>query len=253
MPSAPYIENTVCSPWATVAEFRSRYVGTGVSDDVIDAALVAATDALFTLSGRQFPGVCTAEVRPFGGDTETHANLSEVDIGLWPIVEVTEVLVDGVVIDPSEYRVDENRYLVRLAGPGPQYAYRPWPLEQELGRPKTAPATFSVTVRFGVDPPGFGKIAALALAAELVAAHVGDDCVLPERITNIARQGITMQVTNPNDLLVRNRTGIYEVDRFLMVYNPTNMQSPAFVFSPDTQPRQRRYSEFPYWYTGRSI
>lgn len=163
-------------------------------------------------------------------------SLSSISLAPAPIDAVSEVKVDGQVLDAGAYRVDNHRWLVRTDGEG-------WPCCQRLDRADTEPETFSVAYTYGRTPPPMGVRAAAVLACELaMACHdetVGK-CKLPKSVQSITRQGVTM-VLAPSDFLDRNgKVGIYEVDLFVRTYNPARLQRRASVMSPDIGPTARR-------------
>lgn len=148
-----------CSPFATVDDLSEPCA----SLPNIDRWLAVATDLLFNLSGRQFPGTCADVVRPcsrwesdglvssaglaglgygFGGYPGGWRNgwgacrcnrsercgcgsVPEITLGAFPVVAVDRVLIDGSELDPSFYRVDDFRFLVRL--PDADGVNRGWP------------------------------------------------------------------------------------------------------------------------------
>jgi hypothetical protein len=82
-------------------------------------------------------------------------------------------------------------------------------------------------------------MAAKALADQFVLAMQGsEECTLPQRVTSISRQGMSMTLLDPQDFLDKGRTGIYQVDLFLTTINPDGARLRSRVFSPDT-PRAR--------------
>lgn len=233
---------STCTPWATEADLCSPcadYANAGV---LAGDFLQAASDVLFELSGRQFPGVCEGTIRPMGRCHHVERNISLptprrsgaggcgcsgflFSLPDYPVVAVSEVRVDGAVIDPSLYRVDGNRVIVRLAdadGSNPG-----WPSDQRLDLPTTAEGTWSISYSWGREPPPMGVTAAAVLACELALAcdpETIEDCRLPKKVTSITREGVTM-VLSPSDFLDSSgKTGLYEVDLFLGSYNPERIR-----------------------------
>lgn len=261
----------LCEPWVTGAEVLLRPGMDGMDTLLVDQAAAEASALLFALSGRRFPGLCSIEVRPaarprssdearwtdqlamsgfpfgfsntwgicnlahndFGGSC---ARSRSIDLVHFPVREVTEVLIDGVVLDNTggkSYRVDDLRTLVRVDG-------GLWPTCQRLDLPATAAGTFAVTYTFGDDPPADGIEAATTLAAELAKYHANKPHKLPTRITSIVRQDVSMTVIDPMQFLGRKGdmplTGIWEVDLFIRTANPNGQQLPPLVWSPDRMP-----------------
>lgn len=149
--------------------------------------------------------------------------------------EVTEVKIDGVIVDPSLYRLDDNQFLARLDG-------QEWPCCQDLALADDSPDTFSVSYSYGLAPPRIGVRAAAILACELYMACDPEtfegQCRLPHNVAQVARQGVNI-LFNQVELLVTRpgqpaRFGITEIDIFLRTYNPSGITSPTIVLSPDT-------------------
>lgn len=158
------------------------------------------------------------------------AGLSEVV--LWGTVgAIEEVKVDGLVLDPTAYRLDGRR-LVRTDGDV-------WPLCQDLALPDTEAGTWSVTYTPGITVDGLGAAAAGLLAGEYVKACSGGDCDLPDTVTSVVRNGVTMTLSP--GLFPDNKTGIRVVDSYVERYNPYGLRAAPAVWSPDLH-RPRRIS-----------
>lgn len=262
-PNVPYSPQSACAPWTTVTAVRLACGGISAasgdpmyaSDELLQTEISVATDLLYTLSGRQFSGECSAIVRPCGQPNCFNAiprsgswtgvgqyvadpsaypppscgcrRLHKVDLGLWPVSNIVYVRVDGTFVDPTTYRLDENRYLVRLDGEDP------WPRCQHLDRAATEDGTFEVMVEYGIAPPPSGVAAANIMACELTKAALGGDCAIPRRARTVNRQQISFTMIDTS-ALSEGLTGIYEVDLFITAYNPHQKhRGGAFVWSPD--------------------
>ena len=145
---------------------------------------------------------------------------------------VTEVKVDGMVLDPAAWRLDPGGLLVRTDGQG-------WPLCQDLTKPDTEEGTWSVTYTPGVAVDGLGARAAGVLAGQFVRACSGGQCELADNVTQIVRQGVTLSLgvgAFPN-----GRTGIRAVDAYLERWNPHGHTTPPTVYSPDVRRPRRTY------------
>jgi len=229
-----FTADTVCAAWATQAELLIACTSlpeilSELPAGTVTNALLAASDALYTLSGRVFTGLCTSTVVPYYDYCTPQR--TKVNIGLWPVHSVVSVLSGVTAVDPATYALRGFKYL------------------QFTGE---VPADLTVSVQYGMIPPLLGKEAVLALACEILAAHMGEECSLPSGITGaVTRQGITQDMINPNDLLENGRTGIYAVDRFLMIYNPKNLPSPAFVLSGDTMSKEHIPADYNWPYGAR--
>lgn len=248
-----------CEPWASEADLCGPCQGEDYESDLTTSAalmLQAATDLLFQWSGRRFPGICERKIRPCVAEREPGGlrrpsgwnsgwgicrcmggcscpGRRELDLGAYPVREIVEVLVDGDVVDPSLYRLDDQRTLVRLRDPNGSSPG--WPSRQNLSLDDTDEGTWSVTFRWGQEPPEAGVHAVAVLACELAMAcdpERQEECRLPKNATSVTREGITM-VLSPSDFLDRNgNTGLYEVDLFLQAFNPTRERRRPSVWWP---------------------
>lgn len=264
-----------CRPWATVEDVE-RLVGDAdcFADNLtlLEDALEIASETLFVLSGRQFPGICEVTVRPcaveqptsssptplvgyqtdsfaaFGGACSCHhppgrscgcCGPSETRLGYSPIVEVSEVLIDGATLDPAAYRIDDGKYLVRLPNPGSTVP-QSWPCCQRLDLPTTEAETWSVTFCYGKGAPPLGVAAAARFAAEIAKGALGLDCCIAARnVTSMSREGVSIEVLSPTDFLTAGLLNIFEADLFIQTYNPAKIRKNAKILSPDTGPRGR--------------
>jgi hypothetical protein len=236
------------------------------SPTVTGEAVALATEVVWALSGRQF-GLCTVTLRPCrrdcddvpwpsGGYTEW-AGTSWISPsligGLWfnvvcgrcttgcsctsisevllpaPVHSVVEVKIDGVVV--TGYRLDDDRRLVRLGGD--------WPRCNDLNLADTEPDTWSVTARYGLEVPEGGAWAVGELACELIRARNGEDCRLPRNVTQLVRQGVTIQFPNVIELIREGLTGLYLVDQFVSTWNPSGLRRRSGTYSVDRPPHRR--------------
>lgn len=225
-----------------------------------------ASQLLFELSGRIFAGICEKTVRPCASrwcgfqvlsrghivedpydwfwdgrgwyssrlDTCGCQPLDRILLSGYPIRAITEVLIDGIVVDPATYRLDQKRYLTRVRDPLDPDTRLFWPGCQQMNLPDTEPGTFSVTYLYGAEPPLVGIHAAGQLACELYKACTGGECSLPTGVTRITRQGVTISRT----AFQRDRktgiwaTGLNLVDAFLSSFNPTGLTRRPTISGP---------------------
>jgi len=257
---------TLCSDWIVEADITCYEIPEGTDQDVIDNSITAASEILYGLTGRQWPGTCTETVRPCSNQAPVAGwdpafwsypwvpmrvggqwlNLgpcgcnmrycgcdpySSVNLGRSDVQTITEVKVDGTVQSSSSYRLDSHQYLTRLAG------YAAWPCCQDLTKSDAANGTWSVTMTYGFPIPQYLKDAAAKFAAELIKYCIGVPCQLPSQTTSVTRQGVTMELFDPQSFLEAGRTGIYEVDLAVMVANPNGLKRRSMVWSPETTGR----------------
>lgn len=255
----PAPRRSTCSPWAIPSDLCIPCTDIEPDDARALEMLQIASDILFDLSGRQFPGTCTLTVHPctrpiYNSDRSSSRSfpyslsrfcgcsgesicgcggLSQVDLGVSPVTAVSEVVVDGVVLTPVvDYHIDDFRFLVRLDG-------ERWPCCAD----PLDPASFSVTFDYGLEPPPGGIHAAAELACQMLLAcdpNRSGECRLPQRVTSITRQGVSMVVLDPLTFLDMGRTGLTGVDMWLASVNPHHLKRPPAVLSPDLVPKTRR-------------
>lgn len=234
---------------------------------VTGTALEAATEVLYSLSGHRF-GICQLElwpcrrscfgdIWPFGsnwwqwGGSSSYYPQPALIAGMWfnltcgqcadqcscttlsqvklptPVSEVVEVRVDNVVLTPDvDYRLDNYNMLTRLGGDE-------WPLCNDFSQ-TAGTGTWSVTIRIGEEVPQLGKMAVGELACEFAKACLGQECRLPQPLTSLARQGISMSFVDPNALFAEGRIGLYFSDLFIATYNPKRRLSRSRVYDIDS-------------------
>ena len=250
--------------------------GTPVPQEVIDNAVLAASQFLWAVTGRQF-GCCTVDLRPCRAcrdecclpdmgwgynagypaypfhqadgtwvniscpcnDQCSCTNLCEIPLP-YPVCSVDEVLIDGFVVDPSTYKVDNFGKLVRLNPAPPASGVNCWPTCNDLTQPPTEVGTWQVTVTYGRPVPELVKIAAAQFACELIKDCLSLPCRLPRNVTAITRQGITEVFADPNQAFTMGLTGIYMVDLAIRTYNPNKLNRRPSVYSPDSANKWRR-------------
>jgi hypothetical protein len=138
--------------------------------------------------------------------------------------EIVEIWMDGALVPPEEYRVDDGRKVVLVNG-------ECFPSCQDMSI--AAPGFGGVWITYypGVAPNDLLRYAAGILASEFYLACSGKDCRLPNGVTNVTRAGMTMEI--PTGLFTDNITGITEVDAIIRIYNPYGLKSRPRVMSPD--------------------
>lgn len=173
--------------------------------------------------------------------------LSQILLG-YPVDEVLEVTIDGDVVDPATYRVDEWRYLVRTADSSTDPpTSRFWPNCQNLQVDDGEPGSFVVRYTHGVAPPPAGVLAASQLACQMAQQCAGQECMLPTGTTKVIRQGVQIERGLLASWMMRDasgktgwQTGLIMVDAFLTSYNPNALRGRPQVWSPDLVRMPRR-------------
>jgi len=140
----------------------------------------------------------------------------------------------GQVIDASGYYLVDHSTIQLRAGSS-------W-----------TPCNLEITYTYGADVPAIGKMAARTLAIEFIKLWSNDEeCALPQRVTSVARQGVSYTILDQQDFIQELRTGMYAIDLFIKTANPDGARVRPKVFSPDA-PRARRYTPKPYKLTASS-
>jgi hypothetical protein len=222
-------------------------------------ACKAASYLLWTMSGRKYTGevtvteryVCAKRAYRMGPSSKNYyATLIAGEVYNIPITdfqEYAELVSDG--LSPESRIKLRGRPVTkihavrtrdgRILDPGSYYLVDHSTLQASAGVPWT-PCNVEVTYTYGSTVPTAGKMAARTLAMEFAKLWSGDDdCILPQRVTSIARQGVTYTLLDSQDFIDDMRTGVYAIDLFLKSVNPDKARAKSRVFSPDV-PRARR-------------
>jgi hypothetical protein len=289
---------TICAPWAEITDLVSpcRENAYNFEQDVIDDALLTASEILYHLTYEQWPGPCENVVRPcaayctvdtirthayslssygisswpsnIGMNAETAIGLiggcmscgcrdvhqcgcwwvSQIELGQSPIVSVESVLIDGNLVDPDRYRVDDYRWLVYLPDPSGDDSRTGWPCCQRLDLATTEDGTFEVEFTVGGLPSRAGIRAAAVLACQFMLAWTpgnAGECKLPKRVTSLSRQQVSMNLTDPVQLFDKGLTGIAEVDLWVQAIRSERQNRRGAVVIPERQRSQVRRTTFP--------
>lgn len=165
---------------------------------------------------------------------------------VWPAITVTEVVdlhpghgvisLQGRPIREIEYvrregsehnlgHVLESGYRVRLQEKRAHSTFA-------TVRPRLCSGVERVEVRYtyGSPPPAPVERAIEELSGEIEKAMSGSGkCKLPERVTSVTREGLSMALIDPQDFLDKGRTGLPRVDMVLSTYNPLGSRRRAKV------------------------
>ncbi len=258
-----------CTPWIDCGDISALCDTTDLA--LLDGIAQSAGEILFQLSGRKFTGRCQQTVRPCAdgcgcwpawtfpglspgapqypvggggwgwwgtgwgwGSTDCGCQpLSQALLPGYPVTVIDEVKIDGIVLSPDEYRLDEYQWLVRMGevDGSPNL----WPGCQRLDLPDTEENTWSATYTYGAEVPLAGKYAAQQLACEIYASLSGGDCKLPAGTVQVTRAGITVQkapFTSWAQIDGRWASGLPLVDLFLASSNPSGLQRRPVVWAP---------------------
>ena len=209
----------------------------GSGDAAVDYDLIAqrASEVVYALTGRQYPGICTATVRPRRRSgccwepTNPFAIAPcEDEIVLnGPITGDVTVKIDGAAF--TSFYIRDRVRLVRADG-------RAWPSTQKMHLADTEDGTFSVTYSFGVDPPLAVTAAAYELAVEYVReATLDPRRKLPQGTTSLGRQGQNISIDREVDRVAKGLPVLPAVSVAVATFNPDRLVAPPDVWSPDDE------------------
>ena len=143
-----------------------------------------------------------------------------------PVAKVLEVWVDGELVDPATYVVENRRWLHRVDG-------QLWPKHQDFHAADEAAGAFTIRYERGITLTDDAKTAGGRLAVEFLQGMSGGECALPARATSVSRQGISIELADVREWFTNGVTGVPEVDLWIMAVNPNRSRRPARVSSPD--------------------
>ena len=150
----------------------------------------------------------------------------------FPVYAVSSVVIDGVALDPTKYRVDDDKFLIRQDG-------NCWPRCQNFSLPDGQVGTWDVSYLKGQPVPAPLLAAQGALACQIAASCGGQACALPQRMQSLTRQGVSVQFVQVTNFLDRGLTNIPEVDAAVARYNPNRLMQAPEVRSLDLPPVRR--------------
>jgi hypothetical protein len=205
--------------------------------DLVGDVLDAASDVLAIITGAQI-GRCSATFRPCREPAcprpRCCACCGLLGIHLWGIdPDVTQVLIDGAVVDPATYTIITNPYGVKVLERFDSNGYSVlWPTTQKLVLPSSAPDTFEITVTTGLEPGVTMKMAVAEIACEMFAGLAGESTTLDGAVS-ATMFGLTVDYRrfgDPTDQATMNMAGLNWVQRFISV---GDVPSGAQILAPE--------------------
>jgi hypothetical protein len=184
--------------------------------------ILAASNLLYARTCYRYPGVCEQVIYPCLDCCSCNRNpcgcgaYYAIELTSdFPILSVESVTINGVELDSSLYRLDENARVVKTDG-------LPWPTSNNLGLPlSSGSASEEVVVSYatGREPPVELKMACAELVCELKkACNGGNNCALPAHVRSVARRGVDIEVHDVVQLLAQGLTGNPIIDHALTVH-----------------------------------
>lgn len=245
--------------------------GLSADDPRLEDVVVQASEILYNLTGRQFTGTQNVKVRPqvpcscgwygrFGYPSYPsypaypgypwNSNYGcgclppRIDLGFWPVARINSIWYNAEVQPLTDFHIDNYRYLVRNDGLRfPNYPNNLWATKGGDHDNANEGYVFEVDLDYGAAVPRLLQRATRELACRLLSECLCPDdksCKVPDRVNSLSRQGVSINLIDPLDILREGGTGIYAVDLAIKTFNPTKMQSPSFFWAPDMVGNQQR-------------
>jgi len=241
---------SLCSDWITDDQLTScaacEQDMTSIPEEFRALGITLASQVLFELTNRRWPGRCTAtDERP----CERHlvgccecGNTTAVRLSNGPVhADSIVVEVDGVTLETSEYALTRNRWLIGMAQPGGGIR-RWWPCCQDLGRPLGEVGTWAVTYDWGNLPPTGSVIPSIMLARDYANACSSGTCAacsIPDDVVSLVRQGMSIQLPDPRALAQDGWTGVGITDAWLAALRYGAAKRRATATRPGMRQAQR--------------
>lgn len=203
-------------------------------DALLEAAILNAQEVLYALSGRLVTGICTGTFElpcrdihcfprnalkpPAGccgaGQADCCCDRYRVPLN-YPVCAVESVSIGGTALTAGvDFRVTDYTWL-------------------EFDCDLSTFNCVEVTYCWGTEPPGVAIAALKDLACQFFAACNGGPCDLPDGVTRLVRQGVTIDVDQYEGLFGQGKTGIFSVDSFISTVNPYGHKRRPAIWSPD--------------------
>lgn len=250
-----------CEAFATEDDVRNAPGGCPFEDsDDVESFIDMATDILFQLSGGRVHGLCALTVYPttnascfgldhridsgapfyldgyLGGTIYPHGRypgIADRFGGKLPVVladdstVITQIVIDGAVLAPSEYILVDRRYLLRRTGS--------WPVNNNLFQ-TSGSGTWTIAMTTGQHPDIITRDATAQVTIELARTlGIGADKDLGPGVIAANIQGVQLTI---DDLVDAVRTGslrIKALDRWLAIY-ASKGRGTADVYAPELFP-----------------
>lgn len=217
--------------WTTVDQLANP------THPLAQEVIESASWILFKLTAEKYPGINTSteiySTRDFTAQVApvliqgklvnlpvgtSMGNRRELYLRHKPIRRLISVKINGIEQPLTNYEVRNYSYLIKK-----DRTFWNFHANYEV----------EVSYEWGSNPPRIGVEAAIKLANELILAIENDPaCAIPANVTSVSRQGMEFQMTDPQIFIEQGRTGIREVDLFIIAANPSKSRKQSRLFSP---------------------
>jgi hypothetical protein len=214
----------LCQRWVNWDEVTACHAGLDtIPEDLQSSLLDSASELLYLLSGRYYGGLCETTKAVCADCSCLQARCrctpwATVELRPRPVQAVSRVVVAGVELDPSVYRLRAHRFLDRLDGKGWPYGN---PLDDEA---------FTVTFTYGRCPGAAARRAAAELVAEMAAGCTGGECNLPDNLRSAQTEGGTYEF-DLEGLVREGLTGVKAADDWLRAFRHAR-KAPSAITDP---------------------
>lgn len=230
-PTDPVVVSTVMTGCPDV-----NYVLPDPPDPTVELAVQVASDLLFRLSGYLVHPAGTA-VEDFRTAPVVH-RLSPNYRPVQDVLSVVRLLSDCTEsVDIDGWCVFGQSIYFSDTGCSLSSYY-----QVVCGCTSSLVESLRVEYTFGSTVTDAAERAVLYLAHQLwLECHPGQgECELPERITQVNREGLSYTVFDPAEYLQQGKTGVPRVDLWLASINPSRSLRPSAVYTPDSPPPVNR-------------
>jgi hypothetical protein len=196
-----------CEPYTTWDDITACGTIPDIDEELQDLVVDVASETIWGLLGERYSGACERTVMPcWRGSCGCYPCgcqvLRRLDLGALPVWGVSSIVIDDVEVDNTlgdMYRVEDWRWLVHLGGEF-------WPRCQ---------GDWFITLTYGMPIPARARRAASLLGLEFAKQCAGSDCGLDAQTTSYSREGLTVQLAAPSDIIAQGLTGIRTIDLLL--------------------------------------
>jgi hypothetical protein len=223
-----------CAPWCTWEDVEgcTNSDFSGIDSAQRESIIDTASGILWDLTDRVYSGLCVTTrslcsacllcgPSRCGCDPAHGLYLGENVAAAW------DVVVDGETLEPTSYTIVGGTTLARTDDLS-------WP----RGIDVTDPTAFRATWAFGRLVPEGGKRAAALFAAEIAKSCVGIACQLPQRVSQVTREGVSYTILDSMQMVADGRTGIALVDLWVVADKQGRRPRPR-MFSPGAHGTRR--------------
>lgn len=196
-----------CEPYTTWDDITACGTTPDIETELQDLIVEVASETVWGLLGERYSGACERTVMPcWRGACGCYpcgcSPVTRMDLGVIPVWGVSSIVIDDVEVDNMDglaYRVEDWRWLVWTDGPE-------WPRCQ---------GDWFITYTYGMPIPARARRIAALLGLEFAKQCAGADCGLDAQTTSYSREGVTVQLAAPGDIIAQGFTGIRTIDLLL--------------------------------------